>query len=131
MLADPRIARDATNPLVEAYFALFAPGASFPSTVVEGWVREADQGRFYQPGPAGVMRRSTVMSMTATSDDEVSFTICAQNSVRIIDEAGNPVEAQGGVQGGLVNAVRVNGVWLLRDLSQSSAEGCPVPGEGG
>lgn len=129
VLADPRVARAPDDALVREYLRLFVPDASFPPTVIEGWVREADQGRFYRPGPAGIMRRSTVISVTGTSADQVSITICIRNSVEITDGAGTVLEAQGGVSGGQVNASRVDGIWLLRDLSQASAADCPVPGE--
>lgn len=130
VLADPRVASDRSNPLIRDYLQLFVPQASFPSSVIQSWEREAEQGRFYRPGPAGVMRRSTVMSVSGTSDDDVSFTVCIRNSVEITDAAGTVLEAQGGVSGGQINATRVDGVWLLRDLSQSSVVECPSPREG-
>lgn len=130
VLVDPRIARDADHPLVAAYVALFTPDSTFPSTVIAGWQREADQGRFYRPGPAGVMRQSSVMSVSEESADAVTFTVCVRNSVVVTDEAGNSIESQGGVTAGTIRASRVDGTWLIRDLSQSSPEGCPSPRPG-
>lgn len=127
VLADPRVARDSGNVLVETYVGLFTPDSSFPATVIAGWQREADQGRFYRAGPNGVMRQSSVMEVTAQSSDEVAFTICVRNSVVVTDEAGNTIESQGGVTAGTIRAGRVDGIWLIRDLSQSSPEGCPPP----
>lgn len=130
VLADPRVARDAANPLVGAYLALFVPDAIFPTTVIGGWRREADQGRFYRPGPAGAMRRSTVMTVTTVSENEASFTVCIRNSIVVTDVNGAVLESQGGVAAGTVEAARVGGVWLLRDLSQAQPDECPAPGEG-
>lgn len=130
VLADPRVALEAGNALVEAYLELFTPGASFPAVVVSSWQREADEGRFYRPGPRGVMRESTVMSVSPVSDDEVEIAICSRNSVEITNEAGVVLEAQGGVSAGQLTATRVDGVWLLRELSQASAADCPAPAGG-
>jgi hypothetical protein len=130
VLSDPRVARDPDHQMVRDYLALFVPGATFPSGVVEGWVREADAGRFYKPGPAGALHKSTVMSVTPASGNEVSFTLCIRNSVVITSESGTVLEAQGGVSAGEVSAVRVGGVWLLQDLSRIPATDCPAPGEG-
>lgn len=130
VLADPRVAHDTASPLIGAYVALFVPDATFPTTVIEGWRREANQGRFYRPGPAGAMRRSTVMTVTAASEDEASFTVCIRNSIVVTDASGAVLESQGGVAAGTVEAARVGGVWLLRDLSQAPPDECPAPGEG-
>lgn len=130
VLADPRVALDEANPLLATYRALFEPSSTFPSTVVAGWQREAAQGLFYRPGAAGVMRQSTVVTVTPESDDEVAFTICVNNSIVITDEAGNPVESQSGVTAGDIRAVRLDGTWLLRDLSQAPPDGCLSAGAG-
>lgn len=127
VLVDPRVARDPASPLVQSYVALFVPDSAFPATAVSGWQGEADLGRFYAPGPTGVLRQSTVVSVTASSADAVEFTVCIANSIVISDEAGAVLESRGGVDGGLVRANRVDGVWLLRDLSQMPPEGCPDP----
>jgi hypothetical protein len=105
VLSDPRVARDPDHQMVRDYLALFVPGATFPSGVVEGWV-------------------------TPASGNEVSFTLCIRNSVVITSESGTVLEAQGGVSAGEVSAVRVGGVWLLQDLSRIPATDCPAPGEG-
>ncbi len=130
VLADPRVAHDGASPLVGAYVALFVPDATFPTTVIEGWRREAAQGRFYRSGPAGAMRRSTVMRVTAASEDEASFTVCIRNSIVVTDAGGVVLESQGGVAAGVIDAARIGGIWLLRDLSQAPPDGCPAPGGG-
>lgn len=129
VLVDPRVADDPSSAVVGAYVALFVPDATFPTTVIQGWQREADQGRFYRPGPAGAMRRSTVMTVTEASENEVSFTVCIRNSIVVTDANGAVIESQGGVAAGVVSAARVGGVWLLRDLSQAPPDECPSPGE--
>lgn len=127
VLADPRVANDDRSELVQRYLALFAPGSTFPTSVLASWREEAARGRFYRAGPRGQMVESTVMTVTPGSADEVTFTVCSQNSIQITDAAGNVIEAEGGVTAGEVVAVRVDGAWLLRDLTQKSPAGCPRP----
>lgn len=128
ILADPRVASDRTSPEVTAYLALFTDDSSFADGALANWAREAEAGRFYRPGPAGKLTSSTVMSVTPASGDEATFTICARNSIEITDAGGNVLESQGGQTAASVVALRVDGTWLLRDLTEASASECPSPG---
>ena len=116
ILADPRVAADREHESVAAYLELFQLGNSFTDGALAFWVREGESGRFYRPGPRGQLTDSTVTDVTASSADEVTFTICALNSIEITDEAGAVIESQGGSTSASVVAVRVAGRWVLRDL---------------
>lgn len=128
ILADPRAASDRTSPEVTAYLALFTKDSSFADGALANWAREGEAGRFYRPGPAGKLTSSTVMSVTPASGDEATFTICARNSIEITDADGNVLESLGGQTAASVVALRVDGTWLLRDLTEASASECPSPG---
>jgi hypothetical protein len=129
ILADPRVASNRESPEVTAYLALFTDGSSFADGALTNWAREGEAGRFYRPGPAGKLTSSTVMSVTPDSGDEATFAVCAQNSIEITDADGNVLESQGGQTAASVVALRVDGTWLLRDLTQASASECPPQGE--
>lgn len=127
VLADPRVVNDPESSLVAEYVALFTADNPFPLEVIEIWHGEAEEGRSYRPGPGGVLRDSTVMSVAAVSADEVEFVVCIANSVVIENAAGEVVESRGGVDAGELRAAREHGVWLLRDLSLAPPELCPEP----
>lgn len=130
ILADPRVASNREYEAVVSYLRLFTPGSSFTEGALAFWTREGESGRFYRPGPRGQLTQSTVMALTSSSADEVTFRICALNSIEITDASGAVIESQGGQSAASVVAVRVGGTWLLRDLTQASATGCPEPGPG-
>lgn len=128
ILADPRVAADRERDIVRAYLALFTANSSFADGALRNWVREGENGRFYRPGPRGQLTQSTVTGVTDASADEATFTICAQNSIEITDSSGTVLESQGGQTAASIVAVRVEGAWLLRDLTAASTAGCPPPG---
>lgn len=130
ILVDPRVASKGDHEAVVSYLGLFAPDSAFAEGAVRSWTREGERGRFYRPGPRGRLTQSTVMAVTSSSADEVTFGICAVNSIEITDAAGAVIEAQGGQTAASVVAVRVGGAWLLRDLTQASATDCPRPAPG-
>lgn len=127
VLADPSVASEPANALVNAYLELFVPGAPFPATVVGFWAGEGEQGRFYRPGPRGQMYVSTVQSVQSDSADQVTFIVCTLKSIVIVDASGAELSAEGGQTAGSVVALRVDGIWLLRDLTRIAPEVCPDP----
>jgi hypothetical protein len=130
ILADPRVAANSDHEAVVAYLGLFTPGSAFAEGALRSWTSEGERGRFYRAGPRGQLTQSTVMAVTSSSANEVTFTICALNSIEITDASGTAIESQGGQTAASVVAVRVDGTWLLRDLTQASTTGCPRPGPG-
>ena len=131
ILADPRVATDVTNSKIVAYLALFPPSDAFTATPLKFWANEGALGRFYRPGPGGAISKSTVRQVTATSETEASFDICVVKSTTILDSVGNVLESSGGVAAGTIVAVKVDGGWLIRDLTRTPADACPKPGAAG
>lgn len=130
ILADPRVASDSKHPAVVSYLQLFTPGSTFTEGALAFWTREGESGRFYRAGPRGRLTQSTVMAVMSSSADELTFMICALNSIEITGASGAVIESQGGQTAASVVAVRVGGTWLLRDLTQASATECPEPEPG-
>jgi hypothetical protein len=128
ILADPRVASDSTNPKVVAFLSLFPKGSAFAADTVKLWAGEGAKGRFYRPGPGGSIFSSTLQTVTRSSSTDVTFTVCTSKSAEIVDAAGAILEAVGGVNSGEINATKVDGAWLLVDLTQTAAPGCPKPG---
>lgn len=127
VLRDPRVAADRTSQPVRGYLSLFPPDSAFADGALQFWVQEGQRGRFYRAGPRGRLTESTVATVSPSSPDEATFTICAVNSIEITDGAGAVIEAQGGQSAASVTAMRVDGVWILRDLTQAPASSCPAP----
>lgn len=126
ILADPRVASTPERPEVVAYLALFTERSAFADGALANWVREGEAGRFYRPGAGGQLTTSTVTKVTPASPDEASFTVCARNSMEITDAEGNAVESIGGQSAATVVAVRVDGIWRIRDLTETTTSDCPA-----
>ena len=131
ILADPRVASDRESEPVRTYLALFAPDSAFADGALRSWEAEGANGRFYRAGPRGKVTESTLATIDSSTENEATFSICAVNSFEIVDAAGTVLEAQGGVTAATVVAERIDGSWVLRDLTQSSASNCPRPGADG
>ena len=67
---------------------------------------------------------SSLVEMTSANDTAASFNVCAAKSLEVVDSTGNVVESSGGTTFVHAVAERVDGQWLLRDLSQSAGD-CP------
>lgn len=128
ILADPRVASDPASPNAAAFLALFPKDSSFAAGSLKVWAAEGAKGRFYRPGPSGVLFKSTLRKVTAQSATEVSFTVCTQRSAEVVDASGAVIEGIGGVNGGEINAVNVGGAWLFVDLTQVPPSDCPKAG---
>lgn len=127
ILADPRVADDPSNDHVVAYQALFVEGSTFAAGTLAFWSEEGAAGRFYRPGPRGRMYESTVQSVTAESADEATVVVCTWRSIVIVNEAGAQQSAEAGINAGSVNAVRIDGTWMLQDLTRIAPDVCPDP----
>jgi hypothetical protein len=131
ILLDPRVAGDPASPAVVAYLALFPSNSDFAAGAIQAWVKDGAKGRFYRPGSSGVILKSKLHKITASSATGVTFLVCTLQSAEIVDQAGKVLEATGGLIGGEIVATNVNGAWLLRDLTQRPAGDCPKPGSTG
>ena len=129
ILTDPSVASDPGNELVRRYLGLFPQDSTFANGALGFWTSEAAAGRFYRPGPRGVMYDSTVQFVELRGEAEAVAKVCTVTSIQIVDSAGAALESQGGVNGGEVVVVRVGDDWLLRDLTEVPPDDCPRPGE--
>jgi hypothetical protein len=129
ILTDPSVASDPGNELVRQYLRLFPQDSTFTNGALGFWASEASAGRFYRPGPRGVMYDSTVQSVELRGETEAVAKVCTVTSIQIVDSAGAALESQGGVNGGEVVVVRVGDDWLLRDLTEAPPDSCPRPGD--
>jgi hypothetical protein len=119
VLADPEVARDDDDPLVEEYLSLYSPDSVVPEQVVEAWVADADAGRSTHPVDPGHPAVATRIDggIQAISDDEVRFPTCSEQRYASYESDGALVEmVPYREQPGEATAVRVDGVWLLLQL---------------
>jgi hypothetical protein len=128
ILTDPSVASTPDNALVRRYLALFPQDSAFANGALDFWAEESAAGRFYRPGPRGVMYESTVQSVELRGNIEAVARVCTTSSIQIVDSSGAPLESQGGVNGGEIVVVLVGDQWLLRDLTRVPADDCPRPG---
>ena len=129
ILADPNVASDPGNGWVRGYLGLCPQDSTFASGALGFWTSEAAAGRFYRPGPRGVMYDSTVQIVELRGETEAVAKVCTVTSIQIVDGTGAALESQGGVSGGEVVVVRVDDDWLLRDLTEAPPDDCPRPGD--
>lgn len=125
ILADPQVANDSDSAEIVAYVALFVPGSPFTEGAIEFWRNEAALGHFYRPGPLGSLADSSIESIEPHSTDRATVLVCTTRSVVVTDAAGGTVSSEGGMAAGLVDTVRVDGVWLLEHLTETSVDRCP------
>ena len=119
IVADPAVARDPDDPLVGEFLGLFEPGSDFAEGSLDGWADMADEGVSYEPGAGdpGVNETNLEGPPTAVGEDEVGFGHCTvQHYVTYVDgEETDRVDRRLLPGNGWV--VRVDGHWLLRELT--------------
>lgn len=131
ILADVSVTANDADPKVTAFLALFTPDNEFARSTIKFWAGESAKGRSYRPGPSGVFITSSFQKIINESPTEVTFLVCTAGGGEVVDQSGAVIQASGGIVGGEIVALNVNGQWLLRELTQRSGEGCPKPGAGG
>jgi len=118
IVADPSVARDPEDSLIQEYLGLFEPGNEPARELIDLWVTRADEGLSTQPFsdelPASRSRLDGEIELRTA--DEVAFPICVERRHLIYDGAGRlqqrtPYREQPG--DGV--AVRVDGQWRLRE----------------
>jgi hypothetical protein len=130
ILTDPRVAGDHAHPAVRDYLALFVPDSEFATGALDSWAQQGADGRFYRPGPRGRMSESTVSDVDVDETTKTTtFLLCSLTSVEIVDAAGTTVSAEGGQTAATAVAELIDDEWLLRELSETSSEGCDPPAE--
>jgi hypothetical protein len=119
IVADPSVARDRNNPLIEDYLALVETGSEADEGAIQTWVDNAEEGITIGPysddAPPAVTRLDGPIE--AVSEDEVRFPTCKEHNYRKYDAQGRETEIiTGQFIPGQGTAVRVDGEWRLRRL---------------
>jgi hypothetical protein len=123
ILEDPRIASDVSDPRVAAYESVFVADSSFSKGALASWAQEGAQGRAYRPGADGQLLKSRVVSVS-TGTDSAAFDVCTAKSFVIVDSSGQTIGSEGGVAAAHGVAVRDDGEWKLRDLTEIASSVC-------
>jgi hypothetical protein len=120
IVVDPSVARDPDDPLVQQYLDLYEPGSEFAGQLIDAWVERADEGLSTRPINADHPTAASRIDgdVESTSADEVSFPYCVERRFVVVDDAGRERQhVRGREQSGEGVAVRVDGVWRLRELT--------------
>lgn len=128
-VADPSIAEDPTHPVVEDFLALFEPGNEFAQASVEGWVAQAQRGETLAPASPDhpVSLTNIEGTLTTLGDDEVRFAQCAVLRYARLVEGEERERVEELLLPGEGTAVRVEGRWLLDELSTPPGmQGCDM-----
>ena len=128
IVADPSVARDRSNPLIEDYLALVEPGSDADEGAIQTWVDNAERGITIGPysDDAPPVVTSLDGPIETVSEDEVRLPTCEQQNYRKYDAQGRQTEFVTGQSiPGQGTAVRVDGEWRLRRLDiATNAVGC-------
>lgn len=134
IVADPSVARDPENPLIEEYLGLFEPGSAHAEELIDVWVQRDEEGLVTKPfsdeHPASTSRLDGEIQIR--SDTEVAFPICVERRHLVYDREGRlqqrtPYREQPG--DGV--AVLVDGDWRLHErVVFSDTAHCQTEGEG-
>lgn len=119
IVADPAVAADRDSEPVVEFLSLFEPGNEFAEASLEGWVAQGDTGIALQPiaDDIPVNETNLVGSPIRVSDDEVSFEQCAVQNFVKYDDDEEVTRVEQALLAGEGTAVRVDGQWVLVELS--------------
>jgi hypothetical protein len=127
IVADPSVATNRDDPLIEDYLALVEPGSDAEGAI-QTWVDNAAQGITIRPYDDGAAAFVTGLDgeIETVSEDEVTFPTCEAQNYRQYDGQGRETEfVTGQSVPGQGTAVRVEGEWRLRRIDiASNAVGC-------
>lgn len=133
ILLDQQVTLDESSPEVAAYRALFEPDSEAVAEAMGGWRANAEAGveyRLTDTGEPGIQSRLDG-DLEVVSDDEVRFPTCDEHHLLTYDAQGALVEEIRVIDlAGEGVAVRVDGLWYLRDLALSS-DAAPCGDDGG
>jgi len=128
IVADPTVVRDSNDPLVVEFRSLFDPDSDFAQESLDSWAEMADNGVSLKPQSSKYPVNVTYIdgNVIPGEDDEVSFAQCAvQRWVRFQDGKETDRSVDGALLAGNGSAVRVDGHWLLEELTTPEGmEGC-------
>lgn len=129
--ADPELAGDEDDPLVEEFLTLFEPGSEFAQGSLEHWVRYSGQGISLTPFPDHDTVSETTIEgyVTTVDEDEVTFGHCTVLSYVMYRDGEETERSERTLLPGNGRAVRVDGQWRLVEISTpSDLQGCFTKG---
>jgi hypothetical protein len=129
IVADPGVAADRNNSLVQDYLALFDPDSMFAEGAIDLWVQQGAQGISTRPysDDAPALATELAGDIETVSESQVTFPTCEKQNYRGFDGEGRETEIVAGQSvPGRGTAVRVDGQWRLQRLDV--LEGAPACG---
>jgi hypothetical protein len=131
IVGDPEIAEDASDPTVEEFTSLFEPGSDFAAGSIDGWVTQAQQGTKLQPASPdrGVNTTHLEGPPSRLDDDTILFGQCTIQSYVVVENGRQTRREDRKLLPGSGRAVRVDGHWLLKEITTPpDAQGCITGG---
>ena len=131
ILADPEVARDRDDPLVEEFLSLFETGSDFAQGSLEGWMTYADDGTTLEPiAPDDTVSETKIEGAPQTvDDDEVGFAQCTVLRYVLYADGQEQERVESRLLAGNGGAVRVDGHWVLTEITTPPGlEGCFTEG---
>lgn len=131
IVADPEVANDEDDPLVQEFLGLFEPGSDFAAGTLEAWVEYSGTGITLTPLAEGQPVNKTVLEggLTAVDEDEVTFGQCTVLQYVLYRNGEETERADRELLPGNGRAVRVEGAWRLIDISTPpEMQGCLTQG---
>lgn len=119
IVADPAVAADRDDLLVQEYLSLFEPGSDYAEQRLESWAANGEAGVSMRPVDDQHLTNESQLDgeIEAVSDDEVRFPTCDEQRFEVLDRQGRVTQrTELFVQPGEGVAVRVDGEWRLRQL---------------
>jgi hypothetical protein len=120
ILADPTVARAGDDPLIQEFVGLYTPDNPAPEAAIDAWAADAEAGRSTRAAETGFPAIASRIDgdIQTVSANEVRFPFCNELRTVTFDEDGNVVEfVPYREQPGEATAVRVEGQWLLQQLT--------------
>ena len=120
IVADPSVARDRGNPLVQEFLGLFPRANSFADGSLDGWVGQADRRVVIKPLATGKPLTITKLhgsSFTVTARNTVSYDQCTILNYRTYTNGALTERVERRRLAGTVTAIRVQGHWRLSAIS--------------
>lgn len=132
IIADPSVARDEDNELIQAYLRLYVPDSDIARQVVETWQADGEAGHTTHAIETGLpaVRLRIAGAIESVNEDKVHFLTCSELRYVRFDADGNRLEVVPyREQPGQATAVRVEGQWLLQQLDAFEGQAACAAGE--
>lgn len=119
IVADPGVAADRDELLVQQLLHLFEPGSDHAERRLDAWAANGEAGVSMRPVDDGHLTNESRLdgAIEVVSEDEVRFPTCDEQRYEVLDRQGRVIRrAEHFRRPGQGIAVRVDGEWRLRRL---------------